>query len=81
MKKLELIIEKGDGTLWARIESNGWMPTPYGSTIQEVISNLKDLVADYITNEGKDDKTWNKINWDCVAFDLKYNIVLKNQAS
>jgi hypothetical protein len=75
MMKIELIIEKNDGILWGRIEGNGWMPTPYGKTISKVIENLKELVTDYIKHEGKNDKQWNKINWDKVEFDLKYDLV------
>ena len=75
MKKIELIIEKNDGLLWGRIEGKGWMPTPYGKTINEIISNLKELVADYVTHEGKNDKSWNKINWNTIEFDLKYDLV------
>ena len=73
-KKLELIIEKNDGLLWGRIESNGWMPTPYGKTVEEVIDNLKDLVADYVTHEGANDKKWNKINRNKTEFDFKYDL-------
>ena len=75
MKKLELIIEKNDGILWGRIESKGWMPTPYGNTVDEVIDNLKELVNDYVTHEGKSDKAWKKINWNSVEIDFKYDLV------
>ncbi len=75
MKKIELIIEKNDGLLWGRTEGKGWMATPCGNTIDEVIENLKELVADYTTHEGKDDKTWNKIDWNNVVFDMKYDLI------
>lgn len=53
-KKLEIIIEKNDGLLWGRVEDAGdFMPTPYGKTTSEVIKNLKELVRDYVANEGK----------------------------
>lgn len=75
MKKIELILEKNDGLLWGRIERVGWMPTPYGTTVEDVIKNLKELQDDYIKHEGKNDKKWNKINWNEVTFDLKYDLV------
>ena len=75
MKKIELIIEKNDGLLWGRAEGKGWMPTPFGTTIDEVITNLKDLVEDYVAHEGKNDKQWSKIKWSDVVFDMKYDLV------
>jgi len=65
---------KNDGELWGRIESKGWMPTPYGKTVADVIENLKEMVADYILHEGKNDRTWNSIKWSDVAFDFKYDL-------
>ena len=54
--KLEIIIEKNDGILWGRVENKGkFYPTPYGETIEKVVENLKELVADYVLNEGKED--------------------------
>jgi len=75
MKRIELILEKNDGLLWGRVESNGWMPTPYGITISEVIENLKELVNDHITHEGKNDTDWNRIDWSKVIFEFKYDLV------
>jgi hypothetical protein len=44
------------------------MPTPYGKNTGEVIKNLKELVNDYVLNEGKSDKFWSKLNMDDVDF-------------
>jgi len=76
MKKIRLVIEKNDGLLWGRVEGKGWMPTPYGETVGEVIENLKELVADYVAHEGKNDKAWNKINWNNVELELMYDLVV-----
>ncbi len=75
MKKISLILEKNDGLLWGRTEGKGWMPTPYGATIIELIENLKELVNDYVANEGKSDKSWNSIDWAKVVFEFKYDLV------
>ncbi len=75
MKKIELIIEKSEGMLWGRTDGKGWMPTPCGGTIDEVIANLKELAGDYVANEGKHDKAWNRIDWAYVTYDLKYDLV------
>jgi hypothetical protein len=71
MKTIRIIIEKQDDILWGRVESKGWMPTPYGKTIGEIIRNLKELVADYVGHEGKGDIAWNKINWKNVGFEIR----------
>jgi len=75
MKKIEMIVEKNDGIFWGRIEGKNWMPTPYGKTIAKVIENLKELVDDYVNHEGKNDREWNKINWNKVEIDIKYDLV------
>ena len=75
MKKIELILEKNEGLFWGRVESKGWMPTPYGKTINEVVDSLKELVDDYVCNEGISDKKWNKIDWNTVVFEFKYDLV------
>ncbi len=74
MTSVELIIEKSEGLLWGRVEGKKWMPTPYGKTLTELIDNLKELVADYITHEGKNDKTWNHTDWDKIKFTFKYDL-------
>lgn len=74
-KKLEIIIEKNDGLLWGRVEETGnFMPTPYGKNTNEVIKNLKELVRDYVLNEGKSDKFWSKLNMDDVDFAFNYDL-------
>jgi len=74
MTRIELIIEKSEGLLWGRVEDKKWMPSPYGKTLPELIDNLKELVADYATHEGKNDKDWNKIDWDKMKFSFKYDL-------
>lgn len=75
MEKIEIIIEKNDGLLWGRVESKGkFMPTPYGTTTSRVISNLKDLIKDYVKNEGKRDPFWSKVDLNSLAFEFKYDL-------
>ena len=75
IKKIEIIIEKNDGLLWGRVENSGnFMPTPYGETTTQVIENLKELILDYITNEGKNDKYWNSIDLNNLHFEFSYDL-------
>jgi len=74
-KKIEIIVEKNDGILWGIIEGKGaFTPTPYGKTIKDVIANLKEIVTDYVKNEGSNDKYWSKIDLSKVEFDIKYHV-------
>ena len=74
-EKIEIIIEKNDGLLWGRVESKGkFMPTPYGTTTSRVISNLKDLIKDYVKHEGKKDPFWSKVDLNSMAFEFKYDL-------
>lgn len=50
------------------------MPTPYGKNTNEVIKNLKELIRDYVLNEGKSDKFWSKLNMDDVDFAFSYDL-------
>lgn len=75
MRKLEIIIEKCDGLFWGRTTEEGWMPTPYGATINDVIDNLKLLVVDYVSHEGENDTKWNNIDWNTIHIDIKYDLV------
>lgn len=75
MKKIEVIVEKNDGLFWGRVEGKNWEPTPYGKTIGSLIENLKELVADYVTHEGENDRQWNKIDWQETEIIFRYDLV------
>jgi hypothetical protein len=43
--KIEVIIEKDDGVLWARIENKGdFLPATQSKTIKGVLQNLRTLI-------------------------------------
>ena len=73
--KLEVIIEKSDGELWGRIEGKGnFMPNTVGNTTEEVLTNLRMLISDYLTHEGIQDKAWSKVDPEKVQFELAYDL-------
>ena len=72
--KLEVIIEQGDGELWGRIENKGFMPATVGSSVKEVLDNLKMLIDDHILHEGKEDVFWKKVNTENIHFDILYDL-------
>lgn len=75
LEPIQIIIEKHDGLLWGRVEDCGhFMPTPYGKTKDVVIANLKSLVNDYVSNEGKKDPFWSKIDLEKIEFRFAYDL-------
>lgn len=73
--KIEVIIEKSGAELWGRIEGKGdYLPTTVGYTTEEVLHNLRELIQDYLTNEGRYDKYWMKALGKELEFDLSYDV-------
>lgn len=70
--KANIIIEKGKGGLWGRIEGSEFLVST-GRDLAEVTDNLKTLVADYIAHEGKADKRWKKAKADSINFGYVYD--------
>ncbi len=74
--KLEVIIEKGDGELWGRIEGKGnYLPTTVGESVSEIRNNLRIVIKDYLKHEGGEDKFWKKINLADLDFDIHYDLL------
>ncbi len=73
--KIEVIIEKGDGELFGRIEGKGsFMPVTNAGTLDEIFANLKFLIKDYLKHEGKTDTFWKKLNVKELEFEVLYDV-------
>lgn len=73
--KIKVIIEKGDGELWGRIEGKGkYLPVTVGGTVKEVLANLKLLIRDYLAHEGKKNTAWQKIDPAKIEWELFYDL-------
>lgn len=73
--KLEVIIEKDDGVLWARIEDKGdFLPATNAKTTKIVLQNLRTLIKGYQKNEGKQDSFWKKVDAETVLFKVRYDV-------
>ncbi len=70
----EVIVERNDGLLWGRVEIAGKLFTPYGETMERLLSNLKELVSDHIQNEGKGVKFWENIDPNHLDTEIKYDV-------
>ena len=69
-----MIIEKGKKEFWGRIEGYDFLPVTVGRNIDEVLDNLRMLIADYIENEGQNDKRWKNADAAKIEFDLHYDL-------
>lgn len=73
--KLTIIIEKNEGELWGRIENvPDYLPVTSGTTIEEIEQNLRDLLDDYIENEGSAYSEWRSIKASGIHFDHAYDL-------
>ena len=72
---VNIVIEKMDGFLWGRVEGRGnFMPTPYGNNKEAVIENLKSLIQDYTSHEGKKDSFWKGLDLDNLKIEFSYDL-------
>lgn len=73
--KLTIIIEKNEGELWGRIENvPDYLPVTSGTTIAEIEHNLRELLDDYIENEGSAYSEWKSLKPSDVQFDHVYDL-------
>ena len=73
-RTLTIILEKGDDELWGRINDPGFLLTSVGASVEEVTTNLRDLVADFLEHEGKDSPQWNGIRETDITYDIEYDL-------
>lgn len=76
IKRLLVIVEKGDDLFSARTVSRGKLlvPNGYGATPALALKNMMDVIRDYVQQEGKDDKYWANIAASKVVFDIRYDL-------
>jgi predicted RNase H-like HicB family nuclease len=73
--KLTIIIEKSEGELWGRIENvPDYLPVTSGATIEEIEENLRDLLDDYIQNEGNVYEEWRLVQASDIQFEHVYDL-------
>lgn len=72
--KLIIIIEPGDGEMWARIDAPYTLLTTVGKTVEEVTHNLKDLIQDHLDHEGKAQTEWQGIKVEDIKFEYVYDL-------
>lgn len=67
--KLTIIIEKGESELWGRIENvPDYLPVTCGKDLGEIERNLRDLLDDFVKNEGRVYNDWKTLNASDIEF-------------
>lgn len=76
METLKVVIEKDDtAEIGGSIESPGhFLLTTVGHSEQEVIDNLKRLVADFIAHEGSDYPEWHGVDAYKITYEVEYDL-------
>lgn len=71
---LKIILEKGDDELWGRVQAPGFLHTTVGTSIGEVKTNLRDLVADFLEHEGREMPEWKGVAESDIAYEYEYDL-------
>jgi predicted RNase H-like HicB family nuclease len=72
---IPVIIERSDKAFYARIADIGnFLPVTYGDTIAETEENMRELITDYLANEGKNDAAWQNMHPQSIEFTYTYDV-------
>ena len=75
MKTLIVTLENGDeNDLFAVVKSDGFVYSTAGNNETEIRNNLKDLIIDFLENEGKEMKAWDGITANDIEFEFVYDL-------
>ncbi len=75
MKRLTAVLEKdGSDKIAGYIHTDQFLLTTVGATEENVFKNLRELIDDYITNEGADDDHWRNVKATDISFDIEYDL-------
>jgi predicted RNase H-like HicB family nuclease len=72
--RLTIIIEKGDGEIWGRVEAPGFLNVTVGNSEAEITQNMLELIEDFLENEGKEDEYWRGVTLENIEFDYRYDL-------
>ncbi|MEI7586239.1 hypothetical protein [Runella sp.] len=72
--RLTIIIEKGDGEIWGRVEAPGFLNVTMGNSEAEITQNMLELIEDFLENEGKEDEYWKGVTLESIEFDYRYDL-------
>ena len=72
---LNVIVERDeDGDIFARMKASGFLLTTVGKDMEEIEFNLKDLLQDYLENEGSDNLDWKGLTINDITLEYEYDL-------
>ena len=70
-----LVLERGENEWFGSIEyPDAFFLSTVGSTIKDVIDNIKMLIGDFISHEGKDHPEWKDVNVEEIEFEEGFDL-------
>lgn len=74
-KNLSLVLERGDDDeIGGSVDAPGFFYTTVGRTEAEIVSNMRNLIADFLEHEGKDMPEWQSISANEIQFTIEYDL-------
>ena len=72
---INVIVERDeDGDIFARMKGSGFLLTTVGKDMEEIEFNLKDLLQDYLENEGCDNLDWKGLTINDITLEYEYDL-------
>ena len=72
--KINVILEKGEEELFARIEFPEWLCITTGKDLVEIENNLKELIHDHKETDGKDEAYFQSLDLGKVVFEYSHDL-------
>jgi hypothetical protein len=74
--KINVVLEKGEAELFARITFPEWLCVTAGKNIVEIEANLKELIQDHRETDGKDDTYFQALDLNNLTFEYNYDLTV-----
>jgi hypothetical protein len=74
LRNLTVQIGWEDHQFGAQLKAPGFLFTTEGHSVPGVLENLRNLIADYLTHEGKDNPHWQGIGVDDITLECVYDL-------
>jgi predicted RNase H-like HicB family nuclease len=68
------MIEWEDGEFGAHVKAPGFLFATAGDSVDKVLENLRNLIADYLKHEGKNSAEWHGTQATDIQFECVYNL-------
>lgn len=74
LKTLPVLIDWEENEFAAQVKGTGFLFTTAGESVPKVLTNLRNLIADFLAHEGKNTVQWQGINESDIQFECTYDL-------